>query len=40
MNTLVHIIIFCARKNVAYAQKEHKVYPRINAKIDVYIIGF
>ena len=25
MNTLVNIIWFCARENVAHAQKEHKV---------------
>ena len=28
MNTLVHIIRFCARESVAHAQKEHKVWPR------------
>ena len=27
MNTLVHIIRFCAQKSVAHAQKEHKVSP-------------
>ena len=27
MNTLVHIIRFCARESVAHAQKEHKVKP-------------
>ena len=25
MNTLVHIVKFCARESVAYTQKEHKV---------------
>ena len=25
MNTLVHIVRFCARENVTHAQKEHKV---------------
>ena len=25
MNTLVHIVRFCAQENVAHAQKEHKV---------------
>ena len=25
MNTLMHIIRFCARESVAHAQKEHKV---------------
>ena len=25
MNTLVHIVRFCARESVAHAQKEHKV---------------
>ena len=28
MNTLVHIIRFCARESVAHAQKEYKVKPR------------
>ena len=28
MNTLVHIIRFCARESVAHAQKEHKVKPQ------------
>ena len=28
MNTLVHIVRFCARESVAHAQKEHKVSPR------------
>ena len=30
MNTLVHIVRFCAREIVAHAQKEHKVSPRFN----------
>ena len=38
MNTLVHIIRFCVRESVAYAQKEHKVSLRINTIIGVYII--
>ena len=29
MNTLVHIIRFCARESVVHTQKEHKVSPRI-----------
>ena len=28
MNTLVHIIRFCARESVVHAQKEHKVKPQ------------
>ena len=39
MNTLVHIVRFCARESVAHAQKEHKVKPRFNylmLKIGVY----
>ena len=28
MNTLVHIVRFCARESVAHAQKEHKVSPQ------------
>ena len=39
MNTLVHIIRFCARESVAHAQKKHKVKPRFNClmlKIGVY----
>ena len=40
MNTLLGLYIkFCARENVAHAQKENKVLPWINAKIGVYIIG-
>ena len=30
MNTLVHIVRFCARENVAHAQKEQKVTSRFN----------
>ena len=30
MNTLVHIIRFCAQESVAHAQKEHKVKPQFN----------
>ena len=39
MNTLVHIIRFCAQESVAHAQKEHKVKSRFNClmlKIGVY----
>ena len=32
MNTLVHIIRFCAREYVAHAQKEHKVSLGLNDK--------
>ena len=28
MNTLMHIIRFCARESVAHTRKEHKVKPR------------
>ena len=28
MNTIVHIVRFCARESVAHAQKEHKVSPQ------------
>ena len=33
MNTLVHIIRFCARESVAHAQKEHKVKPQLKCLI-------
>ena len=36
MNTLVHIVRFCAQESVAHAQKDHKL--GLNAKIGVYII--
>ena len=29
INTLVHIVRFCAQESVAHAQKEHKVSPLI-----------
>ena len=41
INTLVHIVRFCARESIEHAQKEHKVKPRLNflilkIKIGVY----
>ena len=40
MNTLVHIVRFCARESVAHTQKEHKVYIiRLKAKSKIAKIG-
>ena len=38
MNTLVHIVRFCARESVEHAQKEHKVSPRFNCLKLVYTL--
>ena len=41
MNTLVHIIWFCARESVVHAQKEHKVYSRIKcSNCCVHYLGY
>ena len=38
MNTLVHIIRFCAQESVAHAQKEHKVLPLL--KLVCTLLGY